>query len=783
MNLHSKILSLFLALLLASMTLVVLLVYHASNVHTLEQISQQLIVAKGVLSNELQSRRLAQAAMADLIGKAPTLQGEIDNLHAQDPSTQPALAAMLESFSTRSQADFVLFSATDGRILASTGTRQQLLPGQTLPWPDLLNVDDPQRNERLLLSDDRGLHISAVPVYTQRPNLLGWLVIAVVLDDAAATHLARLSGADVVLLSGSPGAYRVLASNLSVLPRTELTAQSLTQGLFVLDLQRQPQLAYRVPLAGGELQVLLLRSLSAAAYPPLHWQLAGLLVVTLLLAGIGARWIANSVSRPLTQMVDNVRRIAAGDYQTPMQTSAAGEVGLLAREFVAMQQSIAEHLATIGFLAYRDPLTELPNRNRFVDELQQALSTTARGDSVAVLLMDLDNFKDLNDTLGHAAGDQLLRQLAGHLQQRLGPDEQLARLGGDEFALFLPHCQPGSAIHAAHRLHTALIEPFAVRGISMTLNATLGIALYPDHGESAGTLLQHAEVAMYLGKAQHVPYALYRSELDRHSLLRLALMSELRSAIEDGQLSLYFQPKLEIASRRLVGVECLVRWIHPLHGFIGPDEFIPLAEQTGYVCALTRWVLRTALAQNRAWQEQGLALQTAINISALDLADPTFAAFVATELAAQQVEAHTLVLEITESVVMADPQLAMRQLEQLRQLGVRLSIDDYGTGYSSMTQLKRLPVHELKIDRSFVQDLLNNHDDAIIVRSTIELGHNMNLKVVAEGLESAEVLERLDELGCDIVQGYLLSKPLSPVAFTEWLQTTHWDVPHTQACA
>jgi len=220
-----------------------------------------------------------------------------------------------------------------------------------------------------------------------------------------------------------------------------------------------------------------------------------------------------------------------------------------------------------------------------------------------------------------------------------------------------------------------------------------------------------------------------------------------------------------------------VRWIHPVHGFIPPDDFIPLAEQTGNVCALTRWVVRTAVAQGRAWQEQGLALKTAINVSALDLADPGFAAFIAEQLREQGLSAASLIVEITESAVMADPEQAMGQLQQLCELGVLLSIDDYGTGYSSMAQLKRLPVHELKIDKSFVQDLLSNPDDDIIVRSTVELGHNMGLKIVAEGVESEAILERLDQLGCDIAQGYLLSKPLPPAAFADWLANTQWQVP------
>jgi diguanylate cyclase (GGDEF)-like protein len=783
MTLRGKILGFFLLLLLAVMVLLLALVYRSTYQHTLRQVASQLDFAHGVLAHELQSRRQAQSAMADLIAKDFTLLGEIADLVASPQQQAQSLSAALESFAARSQASFALVSAPQGQVLA--GTSDELQPGTPLPWPALLDEDDPESAERLVVFGERVLHINATPIFAPRPNLMGWLLMAFELDDEATRLLAELSGADVALVDGAPGAYRVLASNLAALPRAELAGQHLPDapGVFRFELQSLQQVALRAPLGDthGDLQVLLMRSLSAelADYQPLQWQLAGIFAIALLLAGLGALWIANTVSRPLSQMVESVRRIAGGDYQVSIQvptTQAGGEVGLLAREFVAMQRGIAEREATISFLAYRDPLTELANRNRFVAELQQALLRCAPGESVAVLLMDLDNFKDLNDTLGHDAGDQLLCQLAERLQQRLRADEQLARLGGDEFALLIPRCDPGQVIPAAEHYRSALQQPFAVRGISMTLNATLGIALYPDHGESAGSLLQHAEVAMYLGKEQRSPYALYRPELDRHSLLRLALMSELKGAVESGQLSLYMQPKLNIRARCLYGVECLVRWIHPVHGFIPPDEFIPLAEQTGNVCALTRWVVRTAVTQGRAWQEQGLALKTAINVSALDLADPGFAAFIAEQLREQGLNAASLIVEITESAVMADPEQAMGQLQQLCELGVLLSIDDYGTGYSSMAQLKRLPVHELKIDKSFVQDLLSNPDDDIIVRSTVELGHNMGLKIVAEGVETEAILERLDQLGCDIAQGYLLSKPLPPAAFAEWLASTQWQV-------
>ncbi|WP_171016249.1 bifunctional diguanylate cyclase/phosphodiesterase [Pseudomonas sp. F(2018)] len=746
MSLRGKILAFFLLLLAALMLLLAGLVYRSTFDHSLQQVQTQLGFAHRVLANELQSRRQAQSAMAELIAKDFTLLGEIADLVASPQQEAQSLSAALESFASRSQAGFALVLAPDGLVLA--GTSAELASGARLPWNGLLNEAEPDSAERLVVLDGRVLHVNLTPIFAPRPNLMGWLLMAF---ELGGSHLPD------------------------------------SQEVFRFPLQGLEQVALRAPLAGtdGDLQVLLMRSLSAelAHYQPLQWQLMLIFAAALVLAGLGALWIANTVSRPLAQMVENVRRIAGGDYQASVATAAGGEVGLLAHEFAAMQRGIAEREETIGFLAYRDPLTELANRNRFVAELQQALLQCQPGEGVAVLLMDLDNFKDLNDTLGHEAGDQLLRLLAGRLQELLRGGEQLARLGGDEFAVLVPHCHPGQVVPTAEHYRAALQQPFVVRGISMTLNATLGIALHPDHGESAGSLLQHAEVAMYWGKAQRSPYALYRPELDRHSLVRLALMSELKSAVEEGQLSLYFQPKLDIRARRLLGVECLVRWIHPVHGFVPPDEFIPLAEQTGNVCALTRWVVRTALAQSRAWHDQGLGLglKTAINVSALDLADPGFAGYIAAQLAEHQVQPGSLVVEITESAVMADPEQALGQLQQLCELGVRLSIDDYGTGYSSMAQLKRLPVHELKIDKSFVQDLLSNPDDDIIVRSTVELGHNMGLRVVAEGVETDAVLQRLDQLGCDIAQGYLLSKPLAPQAFAEWLAQTHWGLPRLSA--
>jgi diguanylate cyclase (GGDEF)-like protein len=501
----------------------------------------------------------------------------------------------------------------------------------------------------------------------------------------------------------------------------------------------------------------------------LRWQLLVVTVFALVVAAVVAFFIAATVTRPLARMVDYVRRVGAGDYGGEAPSVNDGEIGILAREFFTMRSDIAERERAIRHLAYHDTLTELPNRNQFRVTVRDAIDTIKLDRHLVVLIMDLDDFKDINDTLGHMAGDQLLREVAGRLEAVCRPEDRIARLGGDEFAVMIGEAERREIIPLTMHYRDALAMPFEIEGITLHVNCTVGIAVYPENGENADTLLQRADVAMYVGKENHLPFCLYNAREDRHNLLRLTLMSELKSAIERDELTLYYQPKLELSTSRVTAVECLVRWIHPRHGFVSPDDFIPLAEQTGNVSHLTTWVLETALAQRARWQARGLHLKVAVNVSAVDLQDTQFLARLDAALQRHGQAPGVLALEITESAIMRNPEQAVQQLRQLNEMGVKISIDDFGTGYSSMAQLKHLPVHELKIDKSFVLDIAENPDDAIIVRSTVELGHNMGLEVVAEGVESKRVLEILQSYGCDWVQGYHLSKPLPAAEFEAWL--------------
>jgi diguanylate cyclase (GGDEF)-like protein len=421
--------------------------------------------------------------------------------------------------------------------------------------------------------------------------------------------------------------------------------------------------------------------------------------------------------------------------------------------------------------ALHDALTGLPNRELFRDRIDQAVRTARRGGEIsAVMLMDLDHFKEINDTLGHHHGDRLLEEVARRLEAALRDSDTVARLGGDEFGILLPRiAHADDAIVVVEQILANLREPFSVDEMRLEIDASIGIAVHPVHGDDVETLVQRADIAMYSAKQSGRGYAIFEPELDRHSPRRLALAGGLRTAIERGEIKLYYQPKADLDSGRVVGVEALARWDHPQHGIVGPGEFVPIAEQTGLILPLTSFVLDAALRQLRAWADAGLNLSVAVNLSARSFLDTQLAVEIPRLLRRWDVGAGLLELEITESMLMADPTRAEATLDRLSQIGLAVSVDDFGTGYSSLASLKRLPVDAIKIDKSFVMEMAIDSSDAAIVRSTIDLAHNLGLRVVAEGVESEGAWRQLRTLGCDLAQGYYLSRPLPAESITRLL--------------
>jgi diguanylate cyclase (GGDEF)-like protein len=423
-----------------------------------------------------------------------------------------------------------------------------------------------------------------------------------------------------------------------------------------------------------------------------------------------------------------------------------------------------------------DALTGLGNRTLFQEAMESLVLRS--GDALAaVMLLDLDRFKEVNDTLGHESGDLLLQQIGIRLRELIGPRGTVARLGGDEFAILLPLGHIGEAGEVAHEVLTALEQPFTVGDLRLEIGASIGVALAPVDGDNATTLMQRADVAMYAAKENRTGWELYSREHDKYSPRRLVLAADLRHAVERDEFMLYYQPKAELGSGRVGGVEALLRWRHPEYGFVPPDEFIPIAEHTGFIRPLTSWVLREAVHQAAAWNSMGYSLSVAVNLSVRSLMDGALPEEVASALRGAQLSATKLILEITESTIMADPNRAIAILTRLADQGVSLAIDDFGTGYSSLAYLKRLPVNEVKVDRSFVMNMANDQDDVVIVRSTVDLARNLGLRVVAEGVEDEAAWDHLRMLGCDAVQGYYLARPMPAAELTRWLANYGANTP------
>lgn len=437
---------------------------------------------------------------------------------------------------------------------------------------------------------------------------------------------------------------------------------------------------------------------------------------------------------------------------------------------------LREQQAALEYQALHDGLTGLPNRVLLSDRLADAIAhARERHAGFALLMMDLDRFKEINDTLGHHVGDELLKQITARLCKLLRESDTVARLGGDEFAIIVSCATPERVNHVAEKIRLAVLRPFNLGSHSVVVDASLGIALFPAHGKDTKELLQHADVAMYQAKRASESIVVYDECEDPNSVRRLSLERGLREAIKTDSLELYFQPQVDLRRKTVVGVEALIRWTHVEEGPVPPDELIPLAEQTGLIRPLTLWVIQAALRQSVAWKQQGVTLPISVNLSVWNLQDPQLYSQIRQRVAEYGVSPSQIEFEVTESAMMANPDQVLRTLETLSSAGFRLAVDDFGTGFSSLGYLKKLPVQLLKIDRSFVRDMCVSESDHSIVRSTIELAHNLGLRVIAEGVEDVETLSALADLGADVAQGYYMSRPVPAEALLKWLYESPWS--------
>jgi diguanylate cyclase (GGDEF)-like protein/PAS domain S-box-containing protein len=474
------------------------------------------------------------------------------------------------------------------------------------------------------------------------------------------------------------------------------------------------------------------------------------------------------------------RRANGTEFELDLQLVPVEDGGQLTH-WVAFLRDVtaAKHqVSSLRHQAMHDALTGLPNRTLLFDALERSIGTAREAKSMlALMLMDLDRFKEVNDTFGHHFGDALLKQVAFRLQNQMRGGDVVARLGGDEFAVVLPTTADAhSTAITARRILNTLEQPFVVEGQVLEVGASIGIALYPEHGTDARTLLRRADVAMYDAKQKQNGYSFHREDGGSRTGEQLSLIVELRRAVERNELELYYQPKLHMRTGIMTRCEVLMRWNHPVRGLLAPAAFIPAAERTGLIRSMTDWLLDRALEQCRAWQDAGAPIHLAVNVSAKSLLDQALPGKVQGALDRWGVDPRFLKIEITESSIMADPAHALAILSMLQSMGVRLSVDDFGTGYSSLTHLRELPIDEIKIDKSFVMGMTTSEADAAIVRTVIDLAHNLGKQVCAEGVEDEEMWRMLAELGCDLAQGYWISRPAPAAELMQWLVKTSWGL-------
>ena len=611
---------------------------------------------------------------------------------------------------------------------------------------------------------------------------VGVLVAGYQINEGLANQIQRLTQSEVAFLSRDPGHPLQLSVASQGVEVSALKGLLETRSLpsagspFDLDLAGNPHVAVDIPLkaATGEDMgtMLIMKSMATerATFDRFRSSLIFASLVVMVAGLLVAYWGAARITGPLSLLVTLVERVREGSYAGAVTITSSDEIGTLAVAFDRMREGIADREEKIRRMALQDPLTGLPNRSLFVDRVEHALGLLERAhDELAVVTLDIDRFKDVNETLGHILGDHALRDVASRLANALRSSDTVARFGADEFGILLSGAGGEEAMRVCRKILSTFEVPFVIEGRRLHLAASVGVALGGQHGTDAEALIRNAGKAMAVAKRNNAGFALYDPSYDTRES-RLWLVEELRSALEKNELCVHFQPKAALKTGSVSQVEALVRWVHPQRGTIPPDQFIPLAEQTGLVRSVTRFVLTEAIRQSGVWQSRGLSMEVAVNISARDLWDAELPGEITQMIRAAAVEPQSVRLEITESAIMEDPDRALEILKHSTNLGFRLSIDDFGTGYSSLAYLRKLPVDELKIDRSFVKGMVSDRGDSAIVQSTIDLGHNMGLQVVAEGVETETTWDVLRELGCDLAQGYFLTKALPPSELERWLR-------------
>ena len=773
-SLGTRLVLFFVALLVIVQGLGAFLVIQANSQIARQTIDQELAQAERVF------RQLLQQRQARLEQGAAILSADFALPTAISTNDAATIESTLRNHGARVGATAMTLVSLDRLVTADTAGDDQR--GKPFAFATLVEQSAVEgKASSIVLAGDQLRQLVVVPV--KAPDPIAYIGLAFAVDDGVARELKELTGLEVSFMSRLEDmGWHTHASTVGESLRNDLTlalANPATDNAAFRSLELGGE-AYETrvaPLANvGRLSVV------AVLQKPLAEGLAPFRKIStsffwLTLAGLsmlvaGSLVIARSITKPVSKLADAARRVQEGDYKRHVEVDQKDEIGDLAVSFNHMLDGIESREREILRLAYEDGLTGLPNRAMFHQQLEQSVRTARRGaQPLSVLLFDMDRFKTINDTLGHPVGDQALREVGARVRTALRDSDVVARLGGDEFAVLLATGGSSSApFVVASKILASLEAPLVIEGQTMDIGASIGIAKFPEHGEDGAALMRAADVAMYVAKRGKLGHAVYDPTHDERRQEYLTLLGELRHAVDSGELVLNYQPKMSLSEDRVRAVEALVRWSHPKRGIVPPGDFIPFAEQTGYISSITRWVLAKSIEQCGRWHRAGFNLRMCVNISARDLRqEDSLVQFTWAALLQAELPPGMLCLEITESGLMDDPKSAQSTLRKLRDLGIETSIDDYGTGYSSLSYIKQLAVNELKIDRAFVSGMEADKRNAAIVRSTIELGHNLGLTVVAEGVETEHELAQLRRYGCDVAQGYYIGRPMTADALEAWL--------------
>lgn len=771
-SLKQQIIIIFLTLVLGIQLIGLIPIERSIDKNVRKLVVKDLEVGEKVFLNLLESNN------ENIINGAKILAADYGFREAIASNDQETILSALNNFQHRIRADIAIFHGIENEITTVSGS---LTEQQALPKVQALITAYSPTSKKIQFAQFDGVPYQLVAVPIKAPIIIGWMVIGFEMDDTLAQKINQLSNLHVTFVQQTQnGLWTSNASTLGTEQQRIINqyfsnthqGASVEHEMDVLGELFETKYLILHDDANNTLIAVLQRSVTAemAQFQSMKYSVFILTVIGLGVFSIAIIYVSNYIASPIIKLTETAKQLEMGNYDHQIDSDRVDEIGELSQSFNAMRAAIALREARVNHLAFGDEVTELPNRVAFIQKLGNTIETHRNsGQKFAVLVLNLDRFKQVNKILGRYMGDALLREVAQRIKMVAREEGYVARMGADEFGVLLLTLNEEQALMVGDSLKNAFDAPLLVEQQKIDVSAGLGISVYPDHGETDEALLHNAETALAESKLRNSSLVVYHPQLDKGTQENLTMATELKSAIQDHQLAMYLQPKINMQTKQGYAAEALVRWIHPQKGFIFPDQFIPFAEQTGLIQGITLWMIEEACRVHAALKQDGIALTIAVNISTRDLISADFPEKITRIFQQQNVTFDAISLEITESSIMDDPVRAEATLQRLSQMGLKIAIDDFGTGYSSLGYLKRLPVQEIKIDKSFVMSMANNENDSIIVRSTVDLGHNLNLKVVAEGVENLDVWNLLVDMGCDYGQGYFMGKPMPAKDFKTWL--------------